>query len=283
VKAARKRTLVAEMQQDYRISQRRACRLMELNLATARYVRREGKDRTLLRQRLRDIASVRRRFGYRRIHIMLVREGWHVNHKLVYRLYTEECLTVRTKRRVKRASHLRVSHAPAAHMNERWSMDFVSDTLEDGRHFRVLTVVDNWSRLCPLLEPGFSLTGTRVAAALQRVVDVHGAPKIITVDNGSEFYSRAMDAFAYKNGIQLDFIDPGKPVQNAFIESFNGRLRDECLNAELFFTLDDAKKKLEAWRVDYNTKRPHSSLGDLAPAEYVALLKRKGPIKHGKF
>jgi putative transposase len=158
---------------------------------------------------------------------------------------------------------------PAEAPNDRWSMDFVSDRLENGRQFRVLTVVDHFSRECPLLEAGISLTGKSVVKALERLSFHHPLPKVITVDNGTEFFSRAMDSWAYRRRVQLEFIRPGKPTENAFIESFNGRLRDEFLNSELFFSIDDARRKLEAWRVDYNTTRPHSSLGDRSPSELL--------------
>jgi putative transposase len=252
----------------FRVSDRRACRLLELNRATWWY-RSRAPDQTPLRHRLCELAAARPRFGYRRLHILLRREGWTVNTKRVYRLYRAADLAVRTRRRTKRASHVRVPLPASAHANERWSMDFVTDRLDDGRPFRVLTVVDQFSRECVLLEAAGSLTGKSVAAALQGVVATRGAPRAITVDNGSEFYSQAMDSWAYRHGIALDFIRPGKPVENAYIESFNGRLRDECLNTTLFLSLTDAREKLEAWRLDYNQRRPHSSLGDLTPAEYV--------------
>ena len=194
-----------------------------------------------------------------------------MNHKRVYRLYCQEGLTVRTKKRKKLASHARVSAASASAPNERWGMDFITDRLEDGRCFRTLVVGDQFTRECPILEPAISLTGEKVAAALEHVVQHRGAPSMITVDvdNGSEFYSRAIDRWAYRHGIQLEFIRPGKPVENSYVESLNGRLRDECLNLTLFFSIQDAREKLEKWRVDYNTRRPHSALGDLAPEEFA--------------
>lgn len=148
-------------------------------------------------------------------------------------------------------------------------MDFVADRLENGRSFRILTVVDHVSRECPLLEAGVSMTGKSVAQALERLSLSHSLPRVIQVDNGSEFFSKAMDTWAYRRGVQLEFIRPGRPVENAFVESFNGRLRDECLNDHLFFSIDDARRKLEVWRIDYNTNRPHSSLGDMSPREYA--------------
>ena len=192
-----------------------------------------------------------------------------MNTKRIYRIYREEGLEVRMKRRRKRASHIRLVTPAPERPGERWSMDFVTDRLESGRQFRVLTVVDNFSRECPLLEPGVSLTGKAVARALERLSFERSLPRVICVDNGSEFYSQAMDSWAFRRGVQLEFIRPGKPVENAFIESFNGRLRDECLNANLFFSIDDARYKLEAWRLDYNTRRPHSSIADRTPSEFA--------------
>lgn len=201
--------------------------------------------------RLRELGS-RVRFGYRRLTVLLKREGWALNAKRIYRLYTEEGLTVRTKYRKKAASHQRVPQGPATVPNQRWSMDFVSDRFVDGLWFRVLTVFDQFTRECLLLLVDSALSGEKVALALEPVVSQRGVPMSITEDNGSEFASRAMDAWAYGHGISLDFIRPGKPVENGYIESFNGRLRDECLNVSLFFSLEDARGKLEAWRRDYN-------------------------------
>ncbi len=230
-----------------------------------------------LRMRLRELAASRVRFGYRRLTVLLKREGWAVNAKRIYRLYSEEGLTVRTKKRKKSASHQRVSQCVATAPNQRWSMDFVRDRFADGRWFRVLTVVDQFTRECLLLLADRSLSGAKVASALESVVGERGVPTSITVDNGSEFASRAMDAWAYGHGIHLDFIRPGKPVENSYVESFNGRLRDECLNVEVFFTLDDARAKLERWRQDYNLARPHSALGDQVPAQFSAACSTAAP------
>lgn len=218
---------------------------------------------------MKEIAAKRVRFGFQRIHVMLRREGWAVNRKRVYRLYSREEMQLTRKKKQKRASHKRLPGELAIRANEKWSMDFVTDRFENGRYFRILTIVDQYTRECVALYPGISLRGEDVARCLSRVVKEREAPESITVDNGSEFYSQAMDSWAYRNSVELDFIRPGKPVENHYIESFNGRLRDECLNAHLFFDLQDAQKKLEIWREDYNTVRPHSALRSLPPASYA--------------
>jgi putative transposase len=252
----------------YGISVRRSCRLVGVHRST-RYYRSRRRSDAGLRMRIREIAQTRRRFGYLRIHVMLRREGWRVNRKRVYRIYTEEGLSVRTKKRKKRASHLRIVPQLPTAANERWCMDFIADRLEDGRKFRTLTVVDVFTRECLALEADFSLTGRKVAAVMDRLQLERGCPKVITVDNGSEFYSREMDAWAYRQGVRLDFIRPGKPVENPYIESFNGRLRDELLNGEIFFSIEDARRKLLEWKHDFNESRPHSSLGGLTPGEFA--------------
>ena len=245
---------------------RRACGLLELQNSSY-YYRSRKPDDTALRIRLKDLAATRVRFGYRRLHILLKREGWEVNHKKVYRLYTEDGLTVRTKKRKKMASRARNPLKRARCTNEQWSMDFIHDRLEDGKSLRMLAVVDNFNRECLLLRAARSMRGEHVAADLERVTGRRGYPKSIRVDNGSEFYSKAMDRWAYLRGVQLEFIRPGRPVENAYIESFNSRLRDECLNVHLFFTVEDAQNKLDTWRDDYNHVRPHGSLNDQTPIE----------------
>lgn len=221
--------------------------------------------------RIREIAEVRRRFGYRRIHVLLVREGWPINQKRVYRLYRELGLHGRPQGKRKRASALRVPLPAPTRINEQWNMDFVSDQLADGRRFRVLTVVDNLSREAIVLEADFSLTGKKVARALERVSKQRPMPHVIRVDNGAEFTGRALDAWAYWKKVKLDFIRPGKPIENAYIESFNGRLREECLNDQVFLSIEDAQQKLEAWRIDYNEVRPHSSLENRTPREFTRI------------
>lgn len=219
--------------------------------------------------RIRELASNRVRYGYRRIAVLLRREGWKVNTKRVYRLYRQEGLQVRTAKRAKRAAHARVSLPEAVRPNQRWSMDFVSDRLADGRWFRILTVIDQYTRECLCTYADRSQTGEKVAQHMKRLAALRGKPESITTDNGGEFAGRAMDTWAHEAGVQLDFIRPGRPAQNGYIESFNGRLRDECLNGEVFFNLVDAREKLERWRHDYNQKRPHSALADRTPEEFA--------------
>jgi putative transposase len=222
-----------------------------------------------LRMRLRELAASRVRFGYRRLTVILRREGWRVNPKRIYRLYTEDGLTVRTKVRKKLARRSRVPTPRATRPNEKWSMDFMSAKLLDGRWFRVLTLIDQFTRECLALVADSALNGHKVALTLSQVVAERGTPESITADNGSEFASKAMDAWTYQYGVHLNFIRPGKPIDNGYVESFNGRLRDECLNVETFLDLSDVREKLERWRLDYNQVRPHSALRDRSPEEFA--------------
>jgi len=212
------------------------------------YYRSRRRDYTALRRRLRELAGVRVRYGYRRLAVLLRREGWPNNAKVIYRLYREENLGVTRRKWRKRAAGIRVIPEAAVRVNQRWSMDFVTDRLETGQAFRILTLVDQYTRECPLHEPGISLKARSVVACLEQAVAERARPESITVDNGSEFAGRALDTWAYLNHVKLDFIRPGKPVENGFIESFNGKLRDECLNSEVFFSIEDARQKLERWR-----------------------------------
>jgi putative transposase len=274
VKPAGKRRLVEHLVERFRVSRRKVCGLVLLCRATF-YYRSHRKDETPIRMRMRELAHERPRWGYLRLHVLLRREGWKVNKKRTYRIYREEGLSVRTKQRKKRASHLRVVPPAATGPNERWAMDFIHDQLMSGARFRALTVVDTYTRECPMLVADTSFSGKKVAAALDELAGERGYPKVITVDNGSEFYSKEMDAWAYRRGVRLDFIRPGKPVENGYIESFNGRLRDELLNAELFSDLVDAQGKLEAWRRDYNGNRPHSALSGMTPKEFAESMSQK--------
>jgi putative transposase len=212
--------------------------------------------------RLRELAQARPRFGYLSLHVMMQREGWVVNRTRVHRIYQEEGLMVRLTRRRKRASHLWVVPPQPRQLNEWWSMDFVVDTVLDGRRFSSLTVVDNYSRYSQIIEPDFTLTGMKMVTVLERVAKRSGYPQMITVDNGSEFALKALETWANDHGVTLDFIRPGTPVENAAIESFNGRFRDECVNANVFVSFHDARQKIEAWRIDDNEHRPHGSLGN---------------------
>ncbi len=268
VRPRHRRELGRWAQAAYALSERTVSRLLPIQLATLRYRGRRDPQVTL-RMRLRELAASRMRFGYRRLTVLLRREGWRVNAKLIYRLYTEDGLVVRTKVRKKIARRMRTPMLKATRPNEKWSMDFVAARLLDGRWFRVLTVVDQFTRECLLLLADSSLSGHKVALALSQVVAERGAPESITVDNGSEFASKARDAWAYQYRVNLDFIRPGRPVENGYIESFNGRLRDECLNVHVFLPLADVREKLAAWRQDYNQVRPHSALRDHAPCDFA--------------
>ena len=228
-------------------------------------------DQTPLVMRIRDWAATRTRYGYFRIYILLRREGWVVNHKRVYRLYRNDGLSLRLKKPRRNVSAANRERQPAASAaNEMWSMDFVSDALFDGRRLRALTVVDAFTREALAIDVDQGIKGEQVVAAMVRIALIRGAPRTIRVDNGPEFISKALDRWAYENGVTLDFSRSGKPTDNAFVESFNGRLRDECLNAHWFLSLADARTKIEAWRRDYNESRPHTSLGWLTPVEYAA-------------
>ena len=225
-----------------------------------------------MEQRIKEICQTRVRFGYRRVHVLLRREGWDINAKKTYRIYKELGMQLRNKtpkRRVK--AKLRDDRAEAVGPNDVWAMDFVHDQLATGRKIRVLTVVDTFSRYVPALDARFSYRGEDVVATLDRACGQIGYPKTIRVDLGSEFISRDMDLWAYQRGVTLDFSRPGKPTDNAFIEAFNGRFRAECLNAHWFMGLEDAAEKLEAWRRDYNEVRPHSAIGNNVPAPLMKL------------
>ena len=261
--------MVAFLRAGFQVSERRACEVLRFGRSSHRY--QSGRDPQLfLRMRLKDLARAHVFYGYRRLHILLLREGWRINHKRTYRLYSEEDLTMRTKRpRRRRSAAQRLARPRATARDQCWSMDFVSDALADGRRFRALTIVDNYSRESVAIEAGASLTGQHVVEVLRGLDRLGRRPKWITVDNGSEFVSKALDQWAHWHKVQLDFIRPGKPVENAYIESFNGRFRQECLNANWFAGLADARMTIENWRQEYNAQRPHSALGGLSPQEFL--------------
>ena len=269
VTPAARREAVVHLCDGHGVSQRRACRVIGTVRTSIRYRSRRPDDASI-KARLRELAAVRRRFGWRRLKVLLSREGVHLNHKKLRRLYTEERLQVRRRIGRKRAAVTRVPLLPAEGPNQRWSMDFVHDALSDGRRFRILAVVDDYTRESLCLVADTSLPGGRVIRELEAVIAQRGLPRQCVSDNGPEFNGLALLGWAQGLGLDWHYIEPGKPQQNAFIESFNGRLRDEFLNETLFTTLAQARVELEDWRRDYNTERPHSALGNLTPIAYAA-------------
>src|SRR5262245_25523404 len=269
VTPAAKREAVAHLRSAFDMSERRACRVVGYARMTVRYRSRRANDGELL-ARLRALAHERRRFGYRRLHVLLKREGYAVNHKRLFRLYREERLMVRRRGGRKRALGTRAPMLVPQLPNDRWSLDFVADQFIDGRRLRILVVVDDCTRECLALIADTSISGIRVARELDRLLSERGKPKMIVSDNGTELTSNAILQWADDQRVAWHYIAPGKPVQNAFAESFIGRLRDELLNETLFRSLAHAGAVLEAWRTDYNHTRPHSRLGWMSPAIYAA-------------
>lgn len=263
-----KRKSVAHLMEVHQVSQRRACSALDVDRSTVRYRSRRADD-TDLRDAMKAVAKERRRFGYRRLHVMVQRQGWLVNHKKFRRIYREEKLQVRRRGGRKRALGTRRPIVVPDGSNQRWSLDFVSDALTDGRRFRILTVVDDHTRENLTLVADTSLSGLRVTRELDRLIAERGAPNTIVSDNGTEFTSMAVLKWVQETGIDWHYIAPGNPTQNAFIESFNGKLRDECLNETLFSSLVEARDTLEVWQEDYNNQRPHSALGNLTPREFA--------------
>jgi len=270
VTPAVRREAAAHLKQTFEVSQRRACRAIGVDRSSVRYRSRRPDDGAV-RARLRDLAAVRRRFGYRRLHILLCREGLLMNQKKLRRLYAEERLQVRRRGGRKRALGTRAPLALPQGPNQRWSMDFLSDALSDGRRFRILAIVDDFTRECLCLVADTSLPGLRVTRELDAVIAERGRPLLCVSDNGTELTSMAILRWCQESGVEWHYIAPGKPTQNAFIESFNGRLRDELLNETLFASLTHARAALAAWKLDYNTVRPHSAIGNVPPATYAML------------
>jgi putative transposase len=267
MKPARRREVVDQVRATWQVSIRRACSVLRAERSSYHY---KGKRRpqAVLMKRIKEIAETRVRYGYRRIHVLLRREGWRVNAKRVWRLYREMGLQLRNKTPKRRVqAKLREGRSGATAANEVWAMDFVHDQLFDGRKIRALTIVDTFTRLSPAIDVRQNYRGADVVATLERAAADAGLPKTIRVDNGPEFISKELDLWAFIRGVTLDFSRPGKPTDNAYIESFNGKFRTECLNTNWFLSLDEAREKCEAWRRDYNDVRPHSSIGGKTPRE----------------
>lgn len=269
IEPVRGRHLVREMQLECKVSERRACRLVGIRRSTHRYQAKESIEKDQLKERIIELAMTWRRFGYRRIHALLCREGWQVNHKRIYRLYRNAGLSVRRRRRKRILTDRGKPQVVLGIPNQRWSMDFVSDATASSRRFRVLVVLDEGTRECMALETDTSLTGDRVKRVLDRLAADRGYPKEILSDNGPEFAGLKLNQWAYDKRVKQLFIQPGKPMQNGYVESFNGKLRDECLNEHWFRTVAEARRIIEDWRITYNTARPHSSLNNLTPSEYI--------------
>lgn len=269
VKPAAFRRAVGFLQAEKKMSARRACRVLGLARSSLTYTSRRKQPKGLV-ERLRAHAAARPRFGYRGLHRLIRRDGFKVNHKRVYRLYRLEDLAVRRKTRRKLAGHVvRTVLPPPSRPNQRWSMDFVSDAVWSGRRFRTFNVVDDFTRESLAILVETSIGGARVARLLAELVAARGKPDVIVCDNGPEFTGKELDRWSYESGVRIHFIRPGKPIENAYCESFNGRFRDECLNQNWFTDLSDAREKIEAWRRDYNEVRPHGSLGGATPKEYA--------------
>jgi putative transposase len=261
--------LVDYLQSVFRVSIRRNCATLCFERSSYFYKPRRASQ-AALRKRIREIAETRVRYGYRRIHVLLRREGWQVNAKRIYRLYVKEGLQIRNKRPKRKVSaKLRDDRRPPSAPNDVWAMDFLSDQLFDGSKIRILTIVDAFSKLSPAIDVRNRYTGADVVRTLERVTAEHGMPRTIRVDQGPEFISKDLDLWAYMNGVVLDFSRPGKPTDNSFVEAFNGKVRAECVDQNWFLSLADAQVKCEAYRQEYNHERPHSSIGNKSPIEFM--------------
>lgn len=265
---AAKRIALSHVKEVLKLSERRICRVVGLNRSTASYTRQPSDDAEV-KNKLVKLAELRPRYGQQRLHVLLRREGMMINHKRTERLYRELHLSLRLKKRRRKKSVARVVYLPAQRPQQYWSVDFVHDQIADGRRIKCLTLVDDFSRQCLAIEVARSLRSIHVVDVLERLKFNGLLPSMITLDNGPEFIAKTLDEWTFKNNVKLNFIQPGKPTQNAIIESFNGKFRDECLNQELFFDTNDAKQKIERWRHDYNHNRPHSSLNNKTPSEYL--------------
>jgi putative transposase len=283
VTPAARREAVAHLCLAFEVSERRACSTLGADRTSIRY-RSTRPDDTAVRARLRELAAIRRRFGYRRLHILLGREGIVMNHKKLRRLYREERLQVRRRGGRKRAMGTRAPMTLPQGPNQRWSLDFLSDAFADGRRFRILAIVDDFTRECLALVSDTSLPGLRVVRELDCLIAWRGRPTMCVSDNGTELTGMAILRWSQETRVEWHYITPGKPQQNAFIESFNGRLRDELLNETLFTSLAHVREALAMWKDDYNTVRPHSALGNLPPAVFAKLsapaMQRDGTLRY---
>lgn len=263
-----KRAAVTHVMIAHELGITRACGLIGISRSLYRYQAKRSGDEEL-KARLIELAAQKRRYGYRRLHVLLRREGWDINRKHTYRVYHAAGLMVRRRKRKRIAGIERSIKVPAVGPNQSWSMDFVSDGLIDGRRLRCLNIVDDFTKECLAIEVDTSLPGYRVVEVLERLMEMRGLPESVTVDNGPEFAGKVLDEWAYRKQLRLQFITPGKPQENAYIESFNGKFRDECLNEHWFISMRHARREIEAWRQEYNDIRPHSTLGYMAPREFA--------------
>lgn len=257
------------IQEEHQISERHACRLMEFSRSSNRYIAVGNPANEMITKRLIELAARWKRFGYRRLQVMLEREDIHINHKRTYRLYKEAGLSIRKRSKKKRYEKRGMPDRSCLAYNTRWSMDFVCDRTRYGGHIRIMTLIDEATRECLALEVDSSISGKRVAAVLNRVALFRGLPNEILTDNGSEFAGNALNAWSHDHQVEHIFTDPGCPTQNGYIESFNGKLRDECLNQNWFASISEVKKIVEYWRQEYNHEMPHSALDNLTPDEYA--------------
>lgn len=264
--------------QGFGLSIRKACRIIGIGRASFKYIRKIKPDEEIIRKRLKELAQKRIKAGCPKLHTFLRREGFLINHKRTERIYKEEELSLGRKKKNKKrkvSSSLRIPVPKPEYINHIWSMDFIFDSLVSKKALKSMTLIDEYTRKCFAIEVDTSLPAAKVVDALNRVTRSEGFPMIIIIDNGPEFISNALDLWAYQKGVKLHFITRGKPVENTFIETFNGKFRNECLNINWFLNLDYAKTVIEQWRIDYNCQRPHSSLDDLTPEEFAQREKQK--------
>jgi len=274
VKASERRRIACKIQEHYGISERMACRIMAINQNTKRYKPKDNQENIRIKERLTALSSKHPRYGYRRLHIMLLREGERINIKRTYRIYKEAGLALKKRSKKRRYEKRGAPENPLRKVNSRWAMDFISDRTRTSSAFRVLVIMDVVTKECLALEADNSLSGRRVGQVLNRIAMFRGYPDEVLTDNGPEFTSNAMNEWSYDHNVKQIFIDPGRPMQNGAVESLNGKLRTECLNQHWFKHLSEAQNIIESWRHEYNESRPHMSLGYMTPNEYARELKK---------